>query len=238
MPPGLVESAVPRAGRGSGQPAARARARAAETRRSSSFADGEKSAGQYGGTLRILGGSSKDTRTLVVYGYARLVGYNPHYDIVPDIAESVEVEEGRKFTFHLRPGHRWSDGEPFTSEDFRYYWEDIVSDPEMSRFGAPQELLVEGEKPIVTFPDATTVRLHLVEAEPLFPAGAGRRAAFGDLPALALPEAVPRQICRARDRDEDGGGGGGAELGRAPLQQGPLLPERQYRAADACSPGS
>ena len=81
---------------------------------------------------------------------------------------------GGRFTFHLRPGHRWSDGEPFTSEDFRYYWEDIVSDPEMSRFGAPQELLVEGEKPIVTFPDETTVVYSWSKPNPYFlPALAG-----------------------------------------------------------------
>jgi peptide/nickel transport system substrate-binding protein len=31
-----------------------------------------------------------------------------------------EVEDGRRFTFHLRPGHRWSDGSPLTAEDFRF----------------------------------------------------------------------------------------------------------------------
>jgi peptide/nickel transport system substrate-binding protein len=138
------------------------------------FAGTEKSPGRYGGTLRILGGSAKDTRTLVVYGYARLVGYNPAYEIVPDLAASVEVEEGRRFTFHLRPGHRWSDGSPFTSEDFRYYWHDVANDPEMSRFGPPSELMVAGEKPLVEFPDATTVRYSWSKPNPYFlPALAG-----------------------------------------------------------------
>src|SRR5688572_4863337 len=73
------------------------------------FEGPEKAPGQYGGTLRMLGGSAKDTRTLVVYGYARLVGYDPDFNIVPDIAAKVDVEEGRRFTLHLRPGHRWSD---------------------------------------------------------------------------------------------------------------------------------
>ena len=99
-----------------------------------------KRPGRYGGTLRILGGSPKDTRTLVVYGYARLVGYDENFNILPDIAESVDVVEGRSFTFHLRPGHRWSDGAPFTAEDFRYYWEDVGNDPEVSRFGPPKLL--------------------------------------------------------------------------------------------------
>ena len=122
----------------------------------------------------MLGGSAKDTRTLVVLGSSRLVGYDPNYNFVPDIAESFDVEEGRRFTFHLRPGHRWSDGEPFTSEDFRYYWEDVANDAKVSRFGPPAELLVEGEKPVVEFPDPLTVRYTWSKPNPYFlPAIAG-----------------------------------------------------------------
>lgn len=142
----------------------------------------EKQPGRYGGTLRILGGSPKDTRTLVVYGYARLVGYDPSFNIVPDIVESLEVEEGRRFTFRLRPGHKWSDGAPFTAEDFRYYWEDVGNDPEVSRFGPPKALLVDGEKPQVEFPDAQTVRYSWSKPNPYF------------LPALAA--AQPLDIFR------------------------------------------
>ncbi|MEP0510565.1 MAG: ABC transporter substrate-binding protein, partial [Aurantimonas coralicida] len=80
-------------------------------------------ADRLGGTLRMIGGSAKDTRTLSVFGYARLVGYDEDYAFVPDIAERFEVEDGRVFTFHLRPGMKWSDGAPFTAEDFRYSWE-------------------------------------------------------------------------------------------------------------------
>ncbi len=123
-----------------------------------SYAGTEKKPGRYGGTLRIIGGSAKDTRLMVIYGYARLVGYDTNFEIVPDIAESVDVQDSKVFTFHLRPGHKWSDGEPFTSEDFRFYWEDMANDPDVSRFGPPKELLVDGEKPVVEFPDAVTVR--------------------------------------------------------------------------------
>jgi peptide/nickel transport system substrate-binding protein len=134
----------------------------------------DKTPGQYGGSLRILGGSPKDTRTLVVYGYARLVGYDPTYAIVPDLAERVEIEDERRFTFHLRPGHRWSDGEPFTSENFRFYWDDMANDPEVSTFGPPNQLLVEGEKPVVEFPDPLTVRYSWSKPNPYFlPALAG-----------------------------------------------------------------
>jgi peptide/nickel transport system substrate-binding protein len=114
--------------------------------------------GQYGGDLTMLMASAKDTRIMTVYAYARLVCYDRDYKIVPDILESYEVEEGRIFTFHLRPGHRWSNGKPFTTEDFRYYWEDIANNPDLSPAGPPIQLLVDGEAPKVEILDDTTVR--------------------------------------------------------------------------------
>ncbi len=42
-----------------------------------SFEGTEKEPGRYGGTLRLIGGSARDTRLLVLYGYARLVEYTP-----------------------------------------------------------------------------------------------------------------------------------------------------------------
>ena len=78
--------------------------------------------------LETLIGKEKDVRRLVVYGYARLVGYNEKLELEPDILKDVTVEDGRIFTFHIRKGHRWSDGHPFTSEDFRYFWEDVQNE--------------------------------------------------------------------------------------------------------------
>ena len=144
----------------------------------------EKKPGSYGGTLRMLGGSAKDTRLMVIYGYARLVAYTPNFEIVPDIAESVDVEEGRRL--HLPSSARATNGRTASRSPRRISastgrtWRTIA---EVSRFGPPKELLVDGEKPVVEFPDATTVRYTLVEAESLFPAGARRRAAGRDLPA-------------------------------------------------------
>src|SRR5262245_30687747 len=52
-------------------------------------------AGTPGGTLRLLMASAKDTRMMVVYGYTRLMVYTPDYKLQPDIAQSVDVEDGR-----------------------------------------------------------------------------------------------------------------------------------------------
>ena len=78
-----------------------------------------RSLGHYGGDLDMLVGRAKDSRLLSVYGYARLVVWNTDFQLEPDILQSVSIEDGRIFTLKLRAGHKWSDGHPFTSEDFR-----------------------------------------------------------------------------------------------------------------------
>lgn len=113
--------------------------------------------GKQGGTLRTLVTRTKDVRQMVVYGYARLVGYNSEYELYPDILRDVEVIEDRKYVLHLRPGHRWSDGAPFTSADFRYWWEKVVNNAEITPSGPPEFMVVDGKMGRVTFPDDYTV---------------------------------------------------------------------------------
>lgn len=132
--------------------------------------------GRHGGKLDILMANAKDVRQMVVYGYARLVGYNHHLELESDILERYEVREGRIFTLHLRKGHRWSDGAPFTAADFRYWWEDMANNGELSPAGPPIEMLVEDEPPEVEYPDDTTIRYTWPAPNPSFiPALAGAR---------------------------------------------------------------
>jgi peptide/nickel transport system substrate-binding protein len=151
--------------------------------------NGSKSVGKPGGELEMLVGRTKDTRLMVVYGYARLVGYDESLELVPDILKNVEVEDGRVFTMHLRPGHRWSDGQPFTSEDFRYWWEDVANNEQLSPTGPPAELYVDGEPPQVEYPDALTVRYSWAQPNPFFlPALAGATPTFIYMPAHYLKQ--------------------------------------------------
>ena len=122
------------------------------------FSAADKKVGRYGGDLRILMGKQKDTRMMTVYGYARLVSLDGKLRFVPDILKSFEVREGREFTLHLRPGHKWSDGTPFTSEDFRYFWEDMATNKKVSPRGLPKALLVDRKPPKFEVIDETTVR--------------------------------------------------------------------------------
>ncbi|MDH3220368.1 MAG: ABC transporter substrate-binding protein [Gammaproteobacteria bacterium] len=130
--------------------------------------DGERQAGFHGGQLRVLMGTQKDIRQIVVYGYARLVCYTPDLELEADILESYDVVDNRIFTLRLRRGHKWSDGHPFTSEDFRYYWEDVALNPELSRGGPNKLLIIDGELPRVEFPDKYTVRYSWSNPNPYF----------------------------------------------------------------------
>ncbi len=127
-----------------------------------------KTLGRHGGKLRLLMGKQKDTKMMMVYGYARLIAYDDKLAFIPDILESFDVQEQRIFTFRLRTGHKWSDGHPFTAEDFRYYWEDMATNENLSRKGLPQAFLVDGESPTFEVIDENTVRYTWVKPNPNF----------------------------------------------------------------------
>jgi len=124
--------------------------------------------GKHGGNLRMLMASKKDVRMMVYYGYSRLVGYDTNYKLQADVLESYDVEDGRIFTFRIREGHRWSDGAPFTSEDFRFAFEDVMLNKKLRRGGLPQSMLVNGKGPKFTVIDKYNVKYEWDEPNPKF----------------------------------------------------------------------
>ncbi len=124
--------------------------------------------GERGGELRMLVSRTRDTRLLYVYGYARLVGYTMDLELEPDILADFTVEDGRIFTFRLREGHLWSDGAPFTTEDLRFYWEDVANNADLSPVGPPVAMLVDGVPPVVEVIDELTIRYTWPSPNPFF----------------------------------------------------------------------
>lgn len=129
---------------------------------------GSDGPGRSGGDLGTIMATPRDVRLMVVYGYARLIGHDFEFRLRPDILESYTVEEGRIFTFRLRKGHRWSDGKPFTTEDFRYFWEDVANNRELSPSGPPLEMMVDDRPPTVEILDELTVRYTWHAPNPYF----------------------------------------------------------------------
>lgn len=147
------------------------------------------SPGQPGGTLRMLMGDQRDIRMMTIYGYARLVVFNLKSELEPDILEKVDIEEGRIFTLHLRKGHKWSDGHAFTTEDFRYFWEDVASEDRLFPGGPPSQLLTSGKPPKVEIIDPLTIRYSWELPNPSFlPALAAAQPLYIYMPAHYLKQ--------------------------------------------------
>src|SRR3546814_20289315 len=123
----------------------------------------------------MLSRGGRDARDLVLFGYARLVAWDEDLALVPDILESIAVEEERIFTLALRPGHRWADGQPFTTEEFRFRWEDVANNVGINPRGLPQELPVEGQPPTVEVREATQVSVAWPEPKERTSVGEGKR---------------------------------------------------------------
>ena len=165
-----------------------------------------------GGTLRMFVTRSKDVRYMAAYGYARLVGFNDDYELVPDLLRDVTVsEDAKSITLHLRRGHKWSDGHPFTTEDLRYWWEDVALNQELSPSGPPVELLAVGRKPTVEVIDEVTIKYTWIVPNPLFlPALARARPVYIYRPAhymkqfhagYADPEELEKKVAKAKGRN-------------------------------------
>ncbi|WP_279358539.1 ABC transporter substrate-binding protein [Methylobacterium indicum] len=131
--------------------------------------------GKPGGDIVTLVSKARDIRYISTYSYTRLVGYDETLGLKPDILEKVENDGDRVFTFTIRDGHRWSDGQPFTAEDFRYWWEDVALNKELSPSGPPEFMLVDGAMPRFEVVDPLHVRFTWDKPNPRF------------LPELASP---------------------------------------------------
>ena len=91
-----------------------------------------------------------------------LVGLDEDLNPVPELAESWSAEdEGRTYRFNLRKGVRWHDGEPFTSADVKFTFEEALLKYH-SRTRAALEPLVEA----IETPDPHTVVFKLKRPYP------------------------------------------------------------------------
>ncbi|MEM7024189.1 MAG: ABC transporter substrate-binding protein [Pseudomonadota bacterium] len=93
-----------------------------------------ESTGSYGGMLRrgFLGPSDHNNYTRVVYD--ALVRNSPDGgEVIAHIAKGWESNDDfTEWTVFLRPGMKWSDGEPFTADDILFWYEKIVLNEDLT----------------------------------------------------------------------------------------------------------
>ena len=121
----------------------------------------EKQIGQYGGTWRRAFYGTNQTRPLETVTHEPLVWRVSHENlrVAPNIAKSWKwSDDGKTITFSLRPGMKWSDGRPFTAQDIKFWWEDVVLyrvNP-TEKVVVPTWLLVGGKPAVFNFIDDYT----------------------------------------------------------------------------------
>ncbi|HUU23156.1 MAG TPA: ABC transporter substrate-binding protein [Phycisphaerae bacterium] len=118
---------------------------------------GYEGPGRYGGTWRRFDTNPQFASWKMVGGYAPLVRWR--FDCLglePGLAESWQYnDDGTALTLHLRKGLKWSDGHPYTSADFAFFYELCLRNE--AQLIPPVWCLVGGKPMAVETPDETTI---------------------------------------------------------------------------------
>ena len=89
---------------------------------------------------------------------------NTKGDLVPALATSwTKSHDGLTYTFHLRPGVRFANGDPFTSADVVFSFRRAL-DPKVNQQGSFYRTFIKS----VSAPNASTVVFHLRKVTPAF----------------------------------------------------------------------
>jgi peptide/nickel transport system substrate-binding protein len=121
----------------------------------------EEEIGQYGGTLRMVAnGPGHGNLKMLMYDVPvrwnrDLTGYEPNL-----FKDWVYSEDGTAVTFFLRRGVKWSDGAPFTTDDIRFWWEDLALNEDFGDVPFPGWGFLRGERMTVDIVDDFTVRFN------------------------------------------------------------------------------
>ena len=128
-----------------------------------------ESIGQYGGVIRNNRGAAYRF-WIWKFSFEFFLTYNsPYLDtIYPNFSKAYEMSsDGKTFTFYLRKGVKWSDGEPFTADDVLYWYEDEILNDDL--FPAkPGGIAPGGNLGKVTKIDDLTVRFSFDKPNPVF----------------------------------------------------------------------
>jgi peptide/nickel transport system substrate-binding protein len=87
--------------------------------------------------------------------------YRADQDIepLPNLAMSWEwSDDGHELTMHLIEGAKWSDGEPFTSADVIFTWEDYILDPNVNSWVQASNFTWDGETATLEAIDDYTIK--------------------------------------------------------------------------------
>ncbi|MCL6429401.1 MAG: ABC transporter substrate-binding protein [Anaerolineae bacterium] len=135
-----------------------------------------ESVGKYGGTMRRAFRGVSDRWGPTKLGDRGLAWFDRNLVMQPRILESWEVSEDAKtWTLHLRPGMKWSDGTPFTADDFVWSYENEWTNTDINP--APPGAYTTGSPRVmmtIEKVDDYTLRYKFAHPNPLFVYKVGR----------------------------------------------------------------
>ena len=80
--------------------------------------------------------STVDGAILAIDAFSGLFTYNADHEQIPDLVDTYEVsEDGMTYTFTLKDGLKWSNGEPLDASDFVYSWNRAADPVTASDYG-------------------------------------------------------------------------------------------------------
>ena len=90
--------------------------------------------GQYGGKVRRFYLGPADGCNFFRLSRASLARFSQDgFSFIPSVARGWEVsEDGKEWTFFLREGMKWSDGDDFNADDFMYQYNDVILNPDLN----------------------------------------------------------------------------------------------------------
>jgi peptide/nickel transport system substrate-binding protein len=123
--------------------------------------------GEYGGTWHAVHGGPDMGELKMIFGYDTPVRCNMDYtEYIPNLARETKIsEDGKTFTIYFRRGLKWSDGQPFTTEDLKFWWEDLALNEEYEVITRPWWGYKGGKPMEVEFIDDYTMVFHLAEPD-------------------------------------------------------------------------
>ena len=126
--------------------------------------------GKYGGTWRRgFTGPADGENMMRINNSSRLLAwdYSGSY-VVPSLLAGWDIQdEGRKYILYLRKGAKWSDGMPFTADDFLFWYEDVALNEDIFP-SPPPEMVIAGEPGLMEKIDDYTISYTFKEPYPLF----------------------------------------------------------------------
>lgn len=115
--------------------------------------------GIYGGSLTMGSASVNQWSTTSQLAIEYLLTLDQKgEETIPNIAKDWEFsDDGQELTIYLREGMKWSDGHPFTAEDFLFWYEDVLLNKELTS-SYPIEFVVDGKLMDLEVIDSYTLR--------------------------------------------------------------------------------